>query len=340
MADCRSETKRGTGPDDWQSILAQAVRNPSELCEILGIPRLLPADAEAAMRWPMLVPRTYVARIRPGDPADPLLRQVLPQAAELTPVDGFSTDPLDEAASLGQGPLLRKYLGRALIVTTPSCGARCRFCFRRHSIAEPSPATADWRSALQAIATDPSIREVILSGGDPLTLPDSELADLTNQLTLIPHVDRLRIHTRLPILIPQRVTDGLIQALRLNDDRRRLATIVVVHVNHPAEIDPQTANSLGRLIDAGIPVLSQTVLLRGVNDRADVLTQMYERLINLRVIPYYLHQLDAVAGAAHFEVPTAKARQLLGELRARLPGYAVPRYVREIPGENSKHPLD
>jgi KamA family protein len=188
---------------------------------------------------------------------------------------------------------------------------------------------------LRAISADRSIREVILSGGDPLTLPDDELAQLAGQLAQIPHLRRLRIHTRLPVMIPQRVNDDLISWLRAN----RLSPIVVVQVNHPAEIDGEVAGAFGRFVDAGIPLLNQSVLLRGVNDRADVLAELCERLVELRVMPYYLHQLDAVAGAAHFEVPLATGLALIAELRARLPGYAVPRYVRETPGAANKEVL-
>jgi KamA family protein len=188
---------------------------------------------------------------------------------------------------------------------------------------------------MEAIAADRSIHEVILSGGDPLMLADGELAEMAEELSQIPHLRRLRIHTRMPVMIPQRVTDELIGWIR----GCRLSTVVVVQVNHPAEIDSDVANAFGRLVDAGIPLLNQSVLLRGINDRADVLAELCERLVDLRAMPYYLHQLDAVAGAAHFEVPIATGVALIAELRARLPGYAVPRYVRESPGGASKEVL-
>ncbi|MCE5266292.1 MAG: EF-P beta-lysylation protein EpmB [Planctomycetaceae bacterium] len=335
MTDCVFRTKRGASPPppaDWQSILAHSVRSPAELCRTLGLPASLAADAEpAADRWSMLVPHTYLARIRPADPADPLLRQVLPRAAELATTAGYTADPLAEShAQCGPG-LLQKYRGRILMVTAPHCGVHCRFCFRRHFPFD-NASTADWQPAIQTITADPSIHEVILSGGDPLSLSDSALADLADQLAAIPHLRRLRVHTRLPILIPQRVTTGLLRALR----KTRLTAVTVVHVNHPGEIDADVADALGRLIDAGIPVLSQSVLLHGVNDSADILTDLYERLIDLRVIPYYLHRLDHVAGAAHFEVASPKAAAIVSELRARLPGYAVPRHVCETPGGTSK----
>ncbi len=307
-----------------------AVRDPAELCRMLGLDSSLAVNVAD---FPLLVPRTYLSRIRHGDPNDPLLVQVLPSKAELSEVPGYRNDPLSESdAVIGPG-LLKKYQGRVLMVTTVECSVHCRFCFRRHCSCRVSARTIeDWSPALGQIATDRSIREVILSGGDPLTLPDAQLARLAQSLADIPHLRRLRVHTRLPVMIPARVTDELIGWLRGG----RLTTVVVVHVNHPAEIDDAVAGALGRLIDAGVPVLSQTVLLSGVNDCPDVLAELCERLVDIRVMPYYLHRLDPVAGASHFDVPDEIGIRLIAALRARLPGYAVPRYVRERPGEASK----
>jgi EF-P beta-lysylation protein EpmB len=288
--------------------------------------------AEKAMAgFPLLVPRPYLSRIRRGDPYNPLLLQVLPQEQEQIGVPQFTTDPLGEADALCSPGLLRKYDGRLLIVTTGSCCVHCRFCFRRHF---PYPAAAA-EPTIQQIIGDATIHEVILSGGDPLMLDDRRLARLARQLAEIPHLSRLRIHTRLPVMIPQRVTDELIAWLR----GTRLTPIFVNHINHPAEIDDLVAEALGRLIDAGIVVLNQAVLLRGVNDRVEVLAELCRRLVDLRVLPYYLHQLDRVAGAAHFEVPEAEGLRLVEQLRGLLPGYAVPRYVRETPGGASKEIL-
>lgn len=212
----------------------------------------------------------------------------------------------------------------------------CRYCFRRHFSYDSVPRSVDdWEPALAEIAADPSIHEVILSGGDPLTIVDEVLANLASRLATIPQLRRLRIHSRLPIVIPERVTESLLGWLR----GTRLTPIVVVHANHPAEIDSHVAEALGRLVDGGVPVLNQAVLLRGVNDHADVLADLCERLVDLRVMPYYLHQLDKVVGAAHFEVAEDVGRAMIAELRARLPGYAVPSYVRETAGESSKRPL-
>jgi EF-P beta-lysylation protein EpmB len=281
----------------------------------------------------MRVPRSWVARIRPGDARDPLLLQVLPTAQERVPTPRFSTDPLAESRA-GWGPgLLRKYQNRILMVAAGRCGVHCRFCFRRHfPFASACPTPEAWDAALEQIAADPSVHEVILSGGDPLVLDDADLGQLARRLAEIPHLRRLRIHTRLPILVPRRVDGPLLRWLRAT----RLTPIVVVHVNHPAEIDDEVAAALARLVEAGIPVLGQAVLLRGVNDRLDVLEALCERLVDLRVMPYYLHQLDRVAGAAHFEVPESTGAELIGRLRARLPGYAVFRYVRETPGAPNK----
>jgi len=317
--------------------LADSVRSPAELCRLLGLDPTLATEAErAAGGFSLMVPRPYLARIRPGDPADPLLLQVLPRAAEMAAPPGYSPDPLGEVdACCGPG-LLQKYQGRILMVATGLCAVHCRFCFRRHFPYEnASAAVSAWGPALQKVAADRSLQEVILSGGDPLTLTDRELGGLAAKLAEIPHLHRLRIHSRLPTVIPQRVTDELISWLRGS----RLSPIMVVHVNHPAEIDPAVGEAFGRLVDAGIPMLNQSVLLRGVNDRADVLAELCQRLVDLRVMPYYLHQLDPVAGASHFEVPISTGVALMAELRTRLPGYAVPRYVRETRGGMSKEVL-
>jgi L-lysine 2,3-aminomutase len=342
MASCTFHDQLRTTSQDraeWQTLLAEGVCNPGELCRLLGLDPSLAAEAErSAGGLPLLAPRPYLARIRPGDPTDPLLLQVLPRAAETAAVVGYRADPLGETDALCGPGLLRKYQGRILIVASGSCAVHCRYCFRRHfpyRSERQSPPLPPGEGVVRAIASDRSIHEVILSGGDPLTLPDEELARLAEELAGIPHLRRLRIHTRLPVMIPQRVTDELISWLRGS----RLSPVVVVQVNHPAEIDADVAQAFGRLVDAGIPVLNQSVLLRGVNDRADVLTELCERLVDLRVMPYYLHQLDPVAGAAHFEVPIATGVALVAELRARLPGYAVPRYVRETRGGTSKEVL-
>ncbi|MBW8884355.1 MAG: EF-P beta-lysylation protein EpmB [Planctomycetia bacterium] len=321
----------------WHSELRRAIRDPAELIAALELPSALVEPAQrAAASFPLFVPWPYIDRIAKGDAADPLLRQVLPLIEETGDEDGFVADPVgDSAAELSPG-LLQKYHGRALLITTGACAVHCRYCFRRQYPYSSSPKSpTDWQPALERIAADPSVEEVILSGGDPLTLVDGHLADLAERIATIEHVQRLRIHTRLPIMIPQRVTIELIDWLR----GTRLTPIMVVHANHPQEIDEPTAAALSRLIDAGIPVLNQSVLLRGVNDNAEALIGLSRRLIDLRVMPYYLHQLDRVAGAAHFEVPISRGRELIAAMRRALPGYALPRYVQELAGEGHKHIL-
>ncbi len=318
----------------WQRVMKEAVRDVGQLCRLLELPpQFAQRPTAAAQSFPLFVPQPFLARMRRGDPADPLLRQVLPVELENEPTAGFTTDPVGDAQSTLQPGLLQKYHGRALMVTTGACAVHCRYCFRRHFPYDETPRSwNDWQAAIEQIESDGSLSEIILSGGDPLTLVDELLARLAHRLADISHLRRLRVHTRLPIVIPQRVTDELLAWLV----GTRLTPILVVHVNHPAEIDDAVAAALARMIDAGIPVLNQAVLLRGVNDDADVLVELCERLVDLRVLPYYLHQLDRVAGAAHFEVPIERGRQLIAQLQTRLPGYAVPRYVQEIAGREHK----
>lgn len=330
-----SQRSRPGGPDQsWRHALKDAVRDPVELCRLLQLPSEYESQAaKAARQFPVFAPRGYVARMRPGDPHDPLLRQVLPLDAELDRSPEFSSDPVGDGPSALSPGLLHKYASRVLIVATGACAVHCRYCFRRHFPYGDSPRSpAAWQPALDAIAADPSVHEVILSGGDPLTLVDDHLAELAERIADIEHVRRLRVHTRLPIMIPERVNDELLAWLR----GTRLVPMVVVHANHAAELDDSVAAALGRLVDAGVPLLNQAVLLRGVNDWVDALSDLCERLIDLRVMPYYLHQLDRVSGAAHFEVPIVRGLELISGLRARLPGYAVPRYVQEIAGEPNK----
>ena len=318
----------------WQAAMKDAIRDPAELCRLLELPASIADDARRASHgFSVFVPRGYLARMRPGDLGDPLLRQVLPLATELNDAPGFVADPVDDTSATRQPGLLQKYAGRALLITTGTCAVHCRYCFRRHFPYSAGPRTlADWQPALEELAADETVHEVILSGGDPLAIVDSGLAELIDRLADIPHLRRLRIHTRLPIVIPERVTDELLATLR----RSRLATIVVVHANHANELDAHVAGALSKMADGGIVLLNQAVLLRGVNDSVEAQADLCERLVDLRVMPYYLHQLDRVAGAAHFEVPVETGKQIIEALRARLPGYAVPRYVNEVPGETSK----
>jgi len=322
----------------WQSALTHAIRDPAELLAAVGLGReWLPAAQAAARLFPLRVPRGFVTRMRPRDPHDPLLRQVLPLAEECLAVEGFSDDPVGDHAAMVVPGVLHKYEGRVLLTLTGACAVHCRYCFRRHfPYSEANPAADQWRGALEYIAADLSISEVILSGGDPLTLSDVRLAGLARQLAAIPHLRRLRLHTRLPIVVPERVDDQLLDWLGVAG----LKTVIVVHANHANEIDFSVCDALTRLKRAGVELLNQSVLLRGVNDSVETLVRLSEALIEAGVLPYYLHQLDAVQGAAHFEVQEAAARQLMVQLQRRLPGYLVPRLVREVPGAPGKVSLD
>ena len=325
----------GSGRDTrWQQTVKEAVRDPRQLCQLLRLPDQFVADAmRGGAGFATLVPRGYVARMRIADPSDPLLRQVLPTAAENDSTPGFQRDPVGDGAAARQPGLLRKYQGRVLIVTSGACPVHCRYCFRRHFPYHRLPkAPAAWQAARAQIAGDHSLREVILSGGDPLSISDERLAELVRDLATSPHLRRLRVHTRFPIVIPERVTDAMLAWLT----GTRLTPIVVLHANHSAELDGNVARAIVRLVEAGVTVLNQSVLLAGVNDGLESLLALCEKLVDLRAIPYYLHQLDRVSGAAHFDVPVEKGKRLIRALRRRLPGYAVPRYVQEVPGRRSK----
>jgi EF-P beta-lysylation protein EpmB len=317
----------------WQAALQAAVRDPAELLRLLELsPAALGAPANVA--FPLLVPRGFVARMRKGDPHDPLLRQVWPHAAELRPVAGFTADPVREQERAAQG-VLRKYAGRVLLIASAACPLHCRYCFRRDfPYSAQLAARADWTAALAELHAVPDAREVILSGGDPLSLSNRRLGDLVARLADTP-VTTLRIHTRFPIAVPERVDAGLLRVLR----GARLNTVLVVHANHANELDAQVERALSALRTALTALLNQSVLLRGVNDAVDPLAALSERLFACGALPYYLHLLDRVAGAAHFDVDERTASELVAALRARLPGYLVPRLVREVPGELSKTPI-
>lgn len=321
----------------WQRSLAEAIREPRVLLERLSLPAdLVPGCERGIDEFPLLVPESYLNRMRPGDPDDPLLRQVLPVAEESVSVPGFVDDPVGDTPARTAPGLLHKYHGRALLISQTACAVHCRYCFRRHYPYREEPKTGeDWAPAIAALESDPSLHEVILSGGDPLVSSDRRLEELVGRIEAIPHVRRLRIHTRLPIVLPDRVTNRLIGMLHST----RLRVFVVVHANHGRELVDDCAEAVTQLVESGLPVLNQAVLLRGVNDSLAALQELCERCIDLGVLPYYLHQLDRVRGAAHFEVPTETGLQLIDQLRALLPGYAVPQYVREVPGAHSKTPL-
>lgn len=320
----------------WRALWRDAITDPVELLQVLGLNQLvdrLPADyAGFALR----VPRGFVARMRRCDPADPLLLQVLPQLAECAQVPGFVADAVGDMDARAAHGVLQKYRGRALMIASGTCAINCRYCFRRHfPYGEEIAAAGQWREAIEHLRQDPSISELILSGGDPLSLANAKLVELGKQLADVPHVTRLRIHTRLPVVLPERV-DAAFQAWLA---ALPLQKVVVLHVNHANEMDASVDAACARLRDAGATVLNQSVLLRGVNDDEGALVDLSERLFAGGVLPYYLHQLDRVQGAAHFEVDDHRALRLLDAMRARLPGYLVPKLVREVGGDASKRPL-
>lgn len=333
----RSALQHAPNAESWHRSLAGAVRDAESLVSELGLPAecLEPAQ-RAAKLFPLLVPRSFLARMERGNPLDPLLLQVLPLGAEFDEAPGYRVDALNESQAHIAPGLLQKYAGRALMIATGACAVHCRYCFRRHyPYGEEPRRLDDWEPAFRAIEEDPSLREILLSGGDPLMLSDDRLARIWNRLETIGHLKRIRIHTRLPIVLPDRVTDRFLGLLKSS----RLTPLVVVHANHPNEVVADCLEALKVLTRSGVMVLNQSVLLRGINDSADVLAELSERLVDLGVLPYYLHQMDRVLGTAHFEVSDEMARAILKELRRRLPGYAVPKLVREIPGELHKTPL-
>ncbi|WP_075182768.1 EF-P beta-lysylation protein EpmB [Pantoea sp. 1.19] len=324
--------------EDWLQQLADVITNPAELLKILALDHdaELAAGGDARRLFALRVPRAFVARMTPGNPHDPLLRQVLTDQQEFITTPGYSADPLDEQSSAVPG-LLHKYRNRALLLVKGGCAVNCRYCFRRHFPYEDNQGNKrNWRTALAYIAAHPELDEIIFSGGDPLMAKDSELDWLISELEQIPHLKRLRIHSRLPVVIPSRITDGLCQRLA----QSRLQVIMVSHINHAQEIDGALIAAFGQLKRAGVTLLNQSVLLRGINDCADTLAALSNALFDAGILPYYLHVLDKVQGAAHFYVSDAEAREIMRGLLSQVSGYLVPTLTREIGGEPSKTPLD
>jgi len=318
----------------WQQALAAAVTDPRELLAMLELDMaLLPAARAAHQQFRLRVPRGFVARMRPRDPADPLLRQVLPLAAELRQMSGFISDPVGDGAATLAPALLSKYSGRALFIASGACAINCRYCFRReYPYGDGIAAAADWAPAFAQLDRLADVDELILSGGDPLTLSDARLHKLGPALARRPWIRRLRIHSRLPVVLPERIDSGFLAWA----DALPIPLVMVIHTNHANEFDGTVATVMAELRRAGVMLLNQSVLLAGVNDDADALADLSEALFANGVLPYYLHMLDRVRGAAHFEVPEDRARRLAGALAARLPGYLVPRLVREVPGAPGK----
>lgn len=317
---------------DWQRQQADAITCARDLLTYVNVaPSAMPVSATAAAQFPVRVPRVYADLMEKGNPHDPLLRQVLAVPAEDMLVPEYSHDPLEESAHTPVPGVLHKYHGRALLVTTGACAVHCRYCFRRHFPYGEHQAS-QWQAALDWLAEHDDIQEVILSGGDPLTLSPRRIAALLSALAAIPHLRYLRIHSRTPVVMPARLDEALLAQLA----SPRWRTTLVLHANHPAEISSELKARCLAWQRAGVTLLNQSVLLAGVNDESDTLAALSFRLHDAGILPYYLHQLDTVQGAAHFAVPDAQARQLHADVRARLPGYLVPRLSREEPGENAK----
>lgn len=328
------QTKTSSTKQAWQIALANVIKCPEELLSQLGLnDKLTAIDDTFLKNFPLRVPQSYISKMRYGDVNDPLLRQVFPFLDEAVHAEGFVADPVGDHLAISSPGILQKYHGRALLVTTGACAIHCRYCFRRYfPYGESNPLASQWEQTLITLRNDATINEVILSGGDPLVLSDSKLMDMVSDLEKIPQLKRLRVHTRLPIVLPERVDHHLLKWIK----QTRFQVIMVVHANHANEIDGSVATALNELRLAGCQLLNQAVLLKGVNDSVASLVALSEQLSDVNVMPYYLHLLDPVKGASHFDVPDKIGIELIDEIRKKLPGYLVPRLVREQQGQASK----
>ena len=320
----------------WQQQLSNMITSAEELLNLLGLtPEQVGYAEPAAESFGVRVPRAFAARMQHNRPDDPLLQQVLPIQAELIAAAGYSADPLQETTS-SSNPLpgvIHKYRSRVLLLSAGSCAVHCRYCFRRHfPYTDNQNSRSQWQQALTYIKNKPQINEVILSGGDPLMSSDRFLDELVSNIAAIPSIKRLRLHTRLPVVIPDRITDQLVNALQ----RENLKTLVVIHANHAQEIGPELSAAMATLKQAGFTLLNQSVLLAGVNDTSDALAELSESLFDAHVLPYYLHLLDKVDGAQHFHISDRKALQLHHQMAAKLPGFLLPKLVRETAGGQAK----
>lgn len=321
----------------WQTQLASGFKDPYALLSYLGLsPDSVQLSDVAHQAFKTRVPRDFAAKMAYGDPSDPLLMQVLPIADEMREMMGYTQDPLQELAANPVHGLLHKYTSRVLLTLTGGCAINCRYCFRRHfDYTHNTPGRPGLDAMLTYIAAHPEIKEVILSGGDPLLVADDMLKIIVDRIATIDSVEILRIHTRMPIVLPARVTPALVALLR----DTRLKTVCVVHCNHPNELDDTIRVSVDLLRSAGTHVLNQSVLLKGINDTVDILCALSYRLLKTGIMPYYLHLLDKVQGAAHFDRDEQYACRLHESMRKLLPGYLLPRLVKEVPGERSKMPV-
>lgn len=318
----------------WQEELSDLITDPKELIELLDLdPALLDEAIAAARIFPLKVPRSFVAQMQKGNSNDPLLKQVLPLGMELIETPGYEKDPLKEANANPVSGLLHKYHGRVLVTLTSACAVHCRYCFRRYfPYDDNNPGKRGWEKIFSYIEQDETITEVILSGGDPLAVSDKLLKMFTDELEKIPHVKRLRIHTRLPIVLPQRITAEFISWI----SQLRFHVVLVVHTNHPQEISEEVKLALTKLRQSNVMLLNQSVLLKDVNDEVETLAALSEILFASGVLPYYLHLLDKVQGAAHFAVSDQRIAELYAQLQQRLPGYLVPKMAYEEAGMTSK----
>ena len=322
----------------WQNSIASAVRDPLELLKLLDLDN---AQYNQKLHFPdsfkMLVPLAFVNKIKKGDWNDPLLRQVLPLLDETQVCEGFVSDPVGDLKAVVSKGVLQKYQGRVLLITTGACAVHCRYCFRREfPYASSTPDKKQWQTTIDQLTNDATIHEVIFSGGDPLMLPDERLSKMCRDIVSIPHIHTIRFHTRLPIILPERINTGFLSWFSKLDIQK----VMVVHTNHANEIDAETGEALEMLADHKITVLNQSVLLQGINDDVDSLYDLSRQLFKFRVLPYYIHLLDKVKGAAHFDVREEKAKLLIKELKLQLPGYLVPKLVKEVSGERSKQSIE
>ncbi len=318
----------------WQEELQALITQPEDLIDYLQLDKsLLEAANKAHQLFPLRATMSFVSRIQKGDVNDPLLRQILPLEAELHTPRDYSGDPLDEQHFNQHKGIVHKYHGRVLVIAATHCAINCRYCFRREfDYSSNRLSRLDWHNVLDYIRQHSELSEVILSGGDPLGLPDSTLSWLLGSLADIAHVQRIRVHSRFPIILPSRITPELITIFT----QTRLQPVWVIHCNHARELDASVKSALARAATAGITLLNQSVLLKGVNDNTPALKDLSERLFNHKVLPYYLHLLDKVSGASHFDLPEVHALSLYEELRSVLPGYLLPKLVREVAGDSAK----
>ncbi|MCW8962506.1 MAG: EF-P beta-lysylation protein EpmB [Gammaproteobacteria bacterium] len=319
---------------DWKTELRQAVTKPEELLELLELPksRWLNSARQAALQFPLKVPRGFIQRMEKGDAADPLLRQILPLANELQKTEGYNKDPVGDGTSTPVPGLIHKYRSRALLISTGACAVHCRYCFRRHFPYQSSHAGGSQLEEIrQYLHTHNELNEVILSGGDPLMLDDRQLARLLQTISAIPHIRWIRIHSRLPIVLPERVTEKLLETLS-----GYKPVTLVIHCNHPNELDSSVNTALRSLHQFDIRLYNQSVLLRGVNNQVETLCELSHQLYAARVQPYYLHCLDRVDGAAHFDLSDHEIETLYHQVQAQLSGFLVPKLVRELQGKPSK----